>query len=158
MLTIAKFDRYDLVNTPMSDTAAFTIWFSGCHFRCKGCYNERLWYSDFGAKFTVDDALIIILNQCESQGLHHVVLLGGEPLDQDFVGICELLDRLYSYGIRIWLYTGYEFNEIPPPILQTLYTVKCGVYKEDLKCDGIPSSTNQKFYRKIDEKWNEITF
>ena len=48
MLTIAKFDRYDMINNPGDETASITIWFSGCNLRCKNCHNRKLWDAKHG--------------------------------------------------------------------------------------------------------------
>ena len=41
-------------------------------------------------------------------------------------------------------------------IKDNLYTIKCGKYIEELRCDGFPSSTNQRIFRNIDGKWEQI--
>lgn len=147
-LTIAKFDRYDLVNTPGSEKPAFTIWFSGCSQKCDGCYNQRLWDKDAGREHDVDTILFTIAKQHEYSGVDDVVFLGGEPMEQDSTCLEELSRKLHNAGFRIWMYTSWELDEIPEAIKRHMYVIKCGKYDESLKCDGIPSSTNQKFYRK----------
>ena len=158
MLTIAKFDRCDTVNSPRSEKPAFTIWFSGCSRRCNGCYNTSLWDASSGKQCTVGEVMTIITSECVKLGIEDVVLLGGEPLEQGRFDLTDLVHDLYTRGYRVWLYTGLEFDEIPNEIKQYLYTVKCGPYNETLKCDGIPSSSNQKFYRRICQTWKEISF
>jgi len=159
MMTIAKFDRCDLINTPRSDKPSFTIWFSGCTQKCIGCYNYILWDKSKGFSCDVNTILELIFKECERLNINNVVLLGGEPMEQDHNDLLILSNELYKHKYNIWLYTGWDFNEIPDNIKQNLYTIKCGRYDESLKCDGIPSSTNQKFYR-INKcnKWEEIYF
>lgn len=155
-MTIAKFDRYDTVNSPKSDKPAFTIWFSGCSQQCKGCYNQKLWDASSGDEYDVDTIISLIDIECGNMDIEDIVLLGGEPLEQEHMELLELSKRLCKLGYRVWLYTGWEIDQVPHGIKQYLYTIKCGRYSETLKCDGIPSSTNQKFYRNIDNKWKEI--
>ena len=159
MLTIAKFDRYDLVNTPGGDKPGFTIWFSGCSQRCPGCYNQRLWDRSAGKEHNVGTIMFLIDNQREKTGIDDIVLLGGEPMEQDISDITALVTRLDKSGYKVWMYTSWDMNDIPESIKSHLYTIKCGRYDETLKCDGIPSSSNQKFYRKSPTgEWNEISF
>lgn len=157
-LTIAKFDRYDLVNTPGSEKPAFTIWFSGCSQRCEGCYNQKLWNPEAGKKHDVDTILFVVAKQHEYCGVDDIVFLGGEPMEQDSTCLTELARKLDNAGFRVWMYTSWDIDEIPAAVKKHMYTIKCGKYEESLKCDGIPSSTNQAFYRKNDSgEWTQIT-
>ena len=156
LLSIAKFDRYDFTNNPGDDKPSFTVWFSGCSMNCKGCHNTRLQSRDNGEKYDVSTVLFAICRECEKQDLDTVVLLGGEPLEQEIDDLAMLLNKLHTYGYKIWLYTGWEFEEIPSFIKNKLYTIKCGKYVEELSCDGFPASTNQRIFRKIDNEWKQI--
>lgn len=157
MLTVAKFDRYDMVNNPMEDTASFTIWFSGCNFHCKNCYNRALWNKNFGHKYDAHSVVRIVRASCNKLNVKSVVLIGGEPLQQDKQELLSLCQLLNESGLRIWLYTGYEFDDIDDDILKYVYTVKCGRYVDKLRQDGFPASSNQKVYRKTADKWTDIT-
>jgi anaerobic ribonucleoside-triphosphate reductase activating protein len=158
MLTVAKFDRCDMVNSPKSDKPAFTIWFSGCSQRCSGCYNPKLWDKSKGEEFTTDDILGMAKIEYINLGIDNIVFLGGEPMEQDLDDLISLARELNWHGLKVWMYTSWDIDEIPDDFTQYLYTIKCGKYDETLKCDGIPSSTNQKFYRNVDGKLEEITF
>ena len=158
MLTVAKFDRYDMVNTPGSDKPAFTMWFSGCSQKCPGCYNQKLWDVHSGIEHDVKSVIMTICRECENLDINDVVLLGGEPMEQNADDLLTLVQKLKGYGYKIWMYTSWEFDNITASIKSCLYTIKCGKYDESLKYDGIPSSTNQKFYRLENDQWNEITF
>lgn len=157
MLTIAKFDRYDLVNNPMGDTASFTIWFSGCSMKCKKCHNRLLWDKNAGTKYKVDSVISIVRATCNRLNVKSVVLLGGEPLQQDRQELLSMCRSLKEAGLDIWLYTGYEFDEIDKELLQYLYTVKTGRYIAKLRQESFPASTNQRVHRIIDGTWTDIT-
>lgn len=158
MLSVAKFDRYDLVNTPGTDNPAFTLWFSGCSQKCDGCYNTRLWDKSAGRQYNSDTVVFTICKECERTDIKDVVLLGGEPMEQDSTDLINLLSKLKRNGFKIWMYTSWEFDDIPAVIKECLYTIKCGRYDQTKKCEGIPSSTNQKFYRNDGSGWAEISF
>lgn len=157
MLTIAKFDRYDMVNNPGDPTASVTIWFSGCSFRCKNCYNRKLWDSKYGNEHHVELVVKIVKAASTKLGVKSVVLLGGEPLQQDRQELLLLCRLLHEAGLKIWLYTGYEFDEVDKDILKYIYTIKCGRYIDKLKQDGFPASSNQKVYRSIAGDFVDIT-
>lgn len=161
MLTIAKFDRYDMVNNPGDPTASVTIWFSGCNFGCKKCYNRQLWRKDFGKKFHADAVAHIVRATCNKTNIKSVVLLGGEPLQQNEEELLLLCRLLHESGLKIWLYTGYKFeyaDEMFPDILNCIDVIKCGRYIDDLRQDGFPASANQVVYGKTSAgDWRNIT-
>ena len=157
MLTVAKFDRYDMVNNPGDETASITIWFSGCTFRCKDCHNRKLWDKESGTRHRAESVAKMVRAMSNKLGVKSVVLLGGEPLQQDkqeLLSLCQLLDEA---GLKIWLYTGYEFDEVDKDILKHIYTIKCGRYIDKLRQDGFPASSNQKVYRSIAGDFVDIT-
>jgi anaerobic ribonucleoside-triphosphate reductase activating protein len=154
MLTVAKYDRYDLVNNPGDKKPSFTIWFSGCTIRCNGCQNKSLWDFSDGEPTSVEDVVSIVVSQAEKIDFNTVVLLGGEPLDQgDLMMLCH---ELYVRGFKVWLYTGYDMDEIPSNIMVYLSTIKCGRYKEDLKCNGKLATSNQQMWHKTNDEWERI--
>lgn len=156
MLRVAKLDRYDLINNPMGNKPSFTIWFSGCHFHCKGCQNEVLWNKDTGTKIYCNELYRIVDKECQKLNIKDIILLGGEPLDQDLCELLSFVARLYWKGYKIWLYTGYEFEDINPTIKQYMYTIKCGLYDENLIDEGhFPITTNQRVFRNAGG-WKQI--
>lgn len=157
MLTIAKFDRYDMVNNPGDETASITIWFSGCNLRCKNCHNRKLWDKKYGTEYHAGSVAKIIRTMSNKLGIKSVVLLGGEPLQQDKQELLSLCRSLNEAGLKIWLYTGYELSDIDKDILKLVYTIKCGRYIDELKQDGFPASSNQKVYRSIAGDFVDIT-
>lgn len=156
-MVIAKFDRYDMINNPCDDTAAFTIWFSGCNFKCENCQNPVLWDSNYGTEYNWRKIADIAISVCKTYNMKYVVLLGGEPLQQFKTELVLLCDALKEAGINIWLYTGYDIDDVPNEIKKTLYTIKCGRYIDSLKQDGFPASSNQRVYRNIAGDLVDIT-
>lgn len=158
MLYIAKFDRYDMVNNPGDETASMTIWFSGCNFRCKNCYNRKLWNTEYGHKYDATSVARIVRAECNKLHIKSVVLLGGEPLQQDEQELLSLCRLLKEAGLKIWLYTGYEFSQFEGlQIANYIDMVKCGKYIEELKQDGFPASSNQEVYMRFGDGFLDIT-
>jgi anaerobic ribonucleoside-triphosphate reductase activating protein len=144
----------------MSNTASFTIWFSGCTIKCKDCHNRALWDRSFGDEYDVKSLFDIIKTSCNALNTNDVVFLGGEPLQQNKRELLYLCQLLHGVGLRIWLYTGYEIEEIErvdSDLMQYLYTIKCGMYIKELSQDGFPASSNQQVYRVYNNEWVNIT-
>lgn len=151
-MIINSFDRYDIVNNPGEDKPAFTIWFAGCTVGCKGCYNPKLWSKNNGTQYSAHDIIDII----ESQPIEYssVILLGGEPLEQDGEKLLFLCRMLKRRGYNIWLYTSREFNDISDDILDNIYVAKTGKFDIDAMIDGgVLSSSNQRLYIKQNNIW-----
>lgn len=146
-----------MVNNPGDKTASMTIWFSGCNLRCKNCHNRKLWDKKYGNKYNVESVASLVKATCNKLGVKSVVLLGGEPLQQDKQELLSLCRLLSEAGLKIWLYTGYEFSDIDTELIKYLYTIKCGKYIDSLRQDGFPASTNQIVYRLVDGDWKDIT-
>lgn len=91
-----------------------SLWVSGCRRHCVGCFNKEAWDFDCGVTFT-DDTINEILEACNKPYIDHLSLLGGEVFDQtDQEGLLKLV-RLFKelYPDKdIWVWTGYEFDEI----------------------------------------------
>lgn len=156
-LFVAKLDRYDMVNNPQCNTACFTIWFAGCNFHCNECQNPQLWDRKFGGEWSTSDLYNTIIFNCYKFNYNTVVFLGGEPLQQDKQELLSLCQLLHEKGINIWIYTGYELEQIDKEILECVHTIKCGMYKSELRQDGFPASSNQKVYRSIAGDLVDIT-
>lgn len=157
MLKIAKFDRYDMLNSKGGNKPSFTIWFSGCHFKCKGCQNPELIDGTLGEDFSVRDVISIIRMETTKLDIDDIVLLGGEPLDQNNDDMYNLISTLHSSGKKVWLYTGYEFEDISDYFKKYLYTIKCGRYIEDMRDDSrFPITINQRVFRNFAGDWRKI--
>ena len=87
-----------------------------------------------------------------------VVFLGGEPTEQDKKDLLKLMHILNKEKVRIWLYTGRDFDDIDPAIRDQCETIKCGRYVAELAQPGFPASSNQKVFRKnVFDDFEDIT-
>ena len=89
-----------------------SLFVSGCNHKCKGCFNSEAWDFNYGNKFTLRNEFEIfkMLSKPYIKGLS---VLGGEPLQQDktLLAFLKKVKRLFPRK-DIWLYTGYEYEEI----------------------------------------------
>lgn len=87
----------------------------GCHFHCPGCFNSCTW--DFNGGALADDSTIdsIITGLSKNNVKRNLSILGGEPLapeNRDFVyKLIQKVREKYP-DIEIWIWTGYELNEL----------------------------------------------
>lgn len=86
----------------------FVIWVQGCTLACKGCWNKEFWPSTGGQSFGIDELLERINSTDDIEG---ITLLGGEPLQQA-EPVLELIKRVKNSGLSVFLYSGYEREEI----------------------------------------------
>lgn len=90
------------------------LWVSGCSHHCESCHNPETWDAESGRSFTEVEMrkLISLLDKSYIKGL---TLSGGDPL---FEGNREAIEQIVK-NVKllcptkdIWLYTGYEYDEI----------------------------------------------
>ena len=90
------------------------IWVSGCNHHCIGCHNPETWDPNSGIEFT-DDHIKFLFRVLSNPYIRGVTFSGGDPLfpknRDDVLRICRILK--YEFPDKdIWLYTGYNWNDI----------------------------------------------
>lgn len=108
-MNYAKIRRYDTSNWDGINTSLFV---SGCHFHCEGCFNKEAQDFKYGKEFTseIEDVLIEFAKDPHVVG---VCILGGEPFDQNVLKMLHLLDRIkreVKKPIHVW--TGYLIEDL----------------------------------------------
>lgn len=84
------------------------IFLSGCTHRCKGCHNPESWNIDYGYEYSIQE----IIDEIELKSVtKKVTLSGGDPMLQ-CKGITLLAKELKRLSYNIWIYTGYEYEDI----------------------------------------------
>lgn len=127
------------------------IYLSGCLGYCPGCHNEELW--DFSIGYDYRDSIDKIKKKIETGLVESIWILGGDPLDQNWIDLKDFIKKIKELKIEIWLWTRYELESIPDDILCLCDFIKTGDYKKDLQSyidekTGIElASTNQKIIR-----------
>ena len=90
------------------------LFVQGCSFHCKGCFNKETWDFDGGNLWTKEskEAFIGLANK---EYIQRISILGGEPLHpsniEEVLDLCRSIKGIYPNKV-IWLYTGYEFENI----------------------------------------------
>lgn len=110
-MNYADYKRFDFLN---GTGIRHSLFVSGCHFHCKGCWNAAAWNPNFGKPYTkaVENTIIDDLNTADKP-VRGLSLLGGEPFDHP-----ETLTRLVRRvdaecpGKDIWCWTGFYFEDL----------------------------------------------
>lgn len=142
-----------LVNGPGIRYVIFT---QGCPHKCFGCQNPETWDVEGGQDVPVHVIQRDIFEREEM--LDGVTISGGEPYIQE-KEVLLLVKRMRShsrmYNLNIWLYTGYEWDDIKDRELTKLVdVVVTGRFQQANKVSGkLYGSSNQKV---IDARTGEV--
>lgn len=107
----SNIDKIEIINGEGVGCALFV---QGCPFHCAGCFNPETWNFDGGKEWNseIQNQFICMMNK---PYITRVTILGGEPLaEQNLTGVLDLLvliKRVYPEK-RIWLYSGYKYEQI----------------------------------------------
>ena len=129
-----------------------SIYLAGCNHGCKGCHNPQSWDPEGGKEMTLEEIMEIV----EEEDFD-VTLSGGDPLYHPGA-LKELVMALKKNRRKVWIYTGYTWDEIilDPKLLvavQDADVLVDGLFIEALKDPDLPfrGSSNQKIIN-IQEK------
>ena len=101
----------DMLN---GDGLRVVLWVAGCSHKCKGCHNPVTWDPEGGLEFA-QTARDEIFAELEKDYVSGITFSGGDPLHPANIhGVTELaaMSRQIYPQKTIWLYTGYEWNEV----------------------------------------------
>ncbi len=90
-----------------------SIFVSGCHHHCKGCFNVDAWDFNYGNEYN-EETEEKILEALDKDYIKGLTLLGGEPLEYvNQKGLLPLVKKVKEKfpNKTIWCYTGYKFDE-----------------------------------------------
>lgn len=90
------------------------LWLSGCSHHCYNCQNPQTWNPDSGIPFD-ESAKQEIFTELSKDYISGITFSGGDPLHEN--NLDEVLKLVKEIRISfpekiIWLYTGFEWNDI----------------------------------------------
>lgn len=93
-----------------------SLFTQGCHFHCKGCFNQETWDFNSGKEWN-DEIKDKFLKLIDRPFIKRISFLGGEPLAYENLPdmynlIKEVKEKFPDKDI--WLYTGYTWEQIFP--------------------------------------------
>ena len=103
-----KCNVLDIVRGTTVDGPGFrtSVYFAGCRHACPGCHNPQSWDFAAGTPMSIEEILAVV-----DEEEFDVTLSGGDPLyHPEFVK--ELTRRIVEKGYKVWLYTGFTYEEI----------------------------------------------
>lgn len=137
---------------------ALEIYVAGCNGQphCTNCHNPMSWDFNLGEEYHIgyfNNNIRNKINQFDDL-IDNIMIFGGEPLDQPYDYLTDMLYDLKSLNKSIWLFTRYDIEDVDIVIKNYCDYIKCGRYIESLRTDdniqyGIKLATsNQKIYKK----------
>lgn len=151
----------DMLN---GDGLRVVLWVSGCSHKCNGCQNPETW--DYKSGIPFDElAKQELFEQMDKSYISGITFSGGDPLNfhnavEVFQLCVEIKEKFPSK--TIWLYTGYQFEEIADMFLDAIDVLVEGRFEKDKEDINYPwaGSTNQrvinlKNLRKLEPKCEE---
>lgn len=91
-----------------------SLFVQGCHFHCKGCFNQDTWNFSGGKEWT-EEIENQFLELIDKPYIKRISFLGGEPLAKEnlvtLLGLIKKINYLFP-DKKIWLFTGYTVEQI----------------------------------------------
>lgn len=136
-----------------------SFWVQGCPHHCKGCFNPETWSFKGGIPYT-GKTKTEILEAISANGIQrNFSILGGEPLASENLDMVDDIVRTVRAAypdIKIYLWTGYDFEKIPNfTLFNYIDVIIDGNFVEELKDLSLKlrGSSNQRIWIKKDNSW-----
>lgn len=144
-IRIAGINKLSLNN---GDGCRAVLFLQGCRHYCKNCQNPDTWNFNGGEEWEVGSLAGYIGSVLKYHPLDGLTLSGGDPMYQQ--DACMELLSLLPDDLNVWLYTGFNYEEIKDrPLVKRCEVIVDGPYIEELKCEGkMYGSSNQRIIRK----------
>ncbi len=142
-----KIRKMDIADGP---GVRVSVFFQGCAFHCKNCFNPETWDFKAGKEFT-DETIEEILNLCDKDFITGLSLLGGEPMHPTNIEGSTKLAKMFKERFpdkTIWSWTGFLFDEYlkDKEIVKYLDVVVDGQFVDELRNPNLKwkGSANQR--------------
>ena len=137
----------DIANGP---GVRVSIFFQGCAFHCKNCFNPETWDFDAGKEFT-DEQIDEIIKLAEASHITGLSILGGEPMHPKNIEATTRLAKKFKevYPEKtIWSWSGFLFDEYlkDKEVVKYLDVVVDGQFVDELRNPNLKwrGSSNQR--------------
>lgn len=120
-----------------------SVYLAGCIHKCPGCHNPESWSFLAGKRMAPLEVFREVYDDFAD-----VTFTGGDPMLQ-WTEVYEVCHYLKERGKNIWLYTGYDYEDIvsrAPEILQVIDVLVDGKYDQSKRevTKRFAGSTNQR--------------
>lgn len=126
-----------------------SIFFQGCDFHCKNCFNEETWDWDTGLEFT-DLEIDKIIDLAKFDHINGLSILGGEAMHpKNIEGATKLAKRFKEVypNKTIWAWSGFLFDYVSKKeIAKYLDVLVDGQFVDELRDPNLKwrGSSNQR--------------
>ena len=106
-----KIRKMDIANGP---GIRVSIFFQGCAFHCKNCFNPETWDFDVGNDFT-DEKIEEIIGLAKENHIAGLSILGGEPMHPKNIEATTRLAKRFKEvypNKTIWSWSGFYLMNI----------------------------------------------
>lgn len=145
--------RYSLIremDISNGEGIGISLFVQGCHFHCKGCFNQETWDFNGGEKWT-DEIENEFIKLAAKPHIKRISILGGEPLADENIksvyGLICKLKKIYPHK-NIWLYTGYLWENIKKDNNYLSDLRLMAINSVDIVVDGLFQLSNQDINNK----------
>ena len=121
----------------------YVVFTQGCGHHCPGCHNPETWDFSGGQEVSVEELASDIRRHRLIDG---ITLSGGDPFYQQEE--CLRLLDLLPKETNVWIYTGFEYDEIKnTELAKRADVLVTGRFVESLRCEGqMLGSSNQEIH------------
>jgi len=125
--------KMDISNGP---GVRVSIFMQGCHFHCKGCFNEETWDFNGGEEFT-DETINRVLELASADYIVGLSILGGEPMNPKNIEGTTKLAKAFKEKFpnkTLWAWSGYLFDKdlSDKEVMKYLDVLVDGTFKMEL--------------------------
>lgn len=127
-----KIRKMDISNGP---GVRVSIFFQGCEFHCKDCFNPETWDFNCGKEFN-EGTIDKVLDLCSKDYIVGLSILGGEPMHPKNIEGTTRLAKLFKSKFpnkNIWVWTGFLFEGLKDKeVLKYIDVLIDGQFKTEL--------------------------
>lgn len=127
------------------------VFLQGCPHHCKGCFSPETWGFKEDTEETREKTIAFrqrLVHKLQQPYISGITITGGDPLDSsNVVEALELAKIAKKYGKNVWIYTGFDWDEIKDYYIMEFTDVVCDrPFIESLKSPTKPwvGSQNQR--------------
>ena len=125
--------KMDISNGP---GVRVSIFMQGCHFHCKGCFNEETWDFNGGHEYN-DEVINRVLDLCSNDYIVGLSILGGEPMHPKNIDGTTKLAKAFKEKFpkkSLWAWSGFLFDKDlkDKEVMKYLDVLVDGTFKMDL--------------------------
>lgn len=142
-----KYDNILVTFTEVPDEISLCINCTCCPLSCKNCFEPWL-RNNYGKELTMERIKEMLWKH---PNVSCICFMGGI---NDYEGLSVLMSEIQTWGLKVAIYSGHDYIE--PTIEPFVDYYKIGPYIEEFGPLN-KKTTNQKFYKKENDKWVDIT-